>query len=121
MEKLDKVILGDNQFFGINHRSQEKAEEMLKRMSIPDRAYLRVKRNPIIIIHYLKPKFDANRPDGFNIENDLMVGYGIGFPAFADSEPRYAVYYINTVEQRQCMERMDELEEDQLDDIDGQD
>ncbi len=31
MEKIDKVILGDNQFFGINHRSQEKAEEMLKR------------------------------------------------------------------------------------------
>ncbi len=31
MEQLDKVILGDNQFFGINHRSQEKAEEMLKR------------------------------------------------------------------------------------------
>jgi hypothetical protein len=30
MEKIDKVILGDNQFFGINHRSQEKAEEMLK-------------------------------------------------------------------------------------------
>ena len=31
MEQLDKIILGDNQFFGINHRSQEKAEEMLKR------------------------------------------------------------------------------------------
>lgn len=31
MEKIDKIILGDNQFFGINHRSQEKAEEMLKR------------------------------------------------------------------------------------------
>lgn len=31
MEKIDKVILGDNQFFGINHRSQEKAEELLKR------------------------------------------------------------------------------------------
>lgn len=30
MEQLDKIILGDNQFFGINHRSQEKAEEMLK-------------------------------------------------------------------------------------------
>lgn len=31
MKKIDKIILGDNQFFGINHRSQEKAEEMLKR------------------------------------------------------------------------------------------
>lgn len=101
----------------------DKAEEMLNRMSIPDRAYLRVKRNPIIIIHYLKPKFDVNRPDdvpkGFDFENDLMVGYGIGFPAFADSEPRYAVYYINMVEQKQYM--VDEVEEDQLDDIDGDD
>ena len=33
MEKIDKIVFGDNQFFGINHRSQEKAEEMLKRFS----------------------------------------------------------------------------------------
>ena len=39
MEKLDKVILGDNQFFGINHRSQEKAEEMLKRFSNIDNIF----------------------------------------------------------------------------------
>ncbi len=31
MEQIDKIVFGDNQFFGINHRSQEKAEEMLKR------------------------------------------------------------------------------------------
>lgn len=31
MEKIDKIVFGDNQFFGINHRSQEKAEMMLKR------------------------------------------------------------------------------------------
>ena len=28
MEKIDKIVFGDNQFFGINHRSQEKAEEL---------------------------------------------------------------------------------------------
>lgn len=33
MEKIDKIVFGDNQFFGINHRSQEKAEEMMKRFS----------------------------------------------------------------------------------------
>lgn len=33
MEKIDKVIFGDNQFFGINHRSQDKAEELLKKFS----------------------------------------------------------------------------------------
>lgn len=31
MQQIDKIVFGDNQFFGINHRSQEKAEEMLKR------------------------------------------------------------------------------------------
>jgi len=30
---VDKIIFGDNQFFGINHRSQDKAEEMLQRFS----------------------------------------------------------------------------------------
>lgn len=33
MERIDKIIFGDNQFFGINHRSQDKAEELLKRFS----------------------------------------------------------------------------------------
>lgn len=33
MEKIDKIVFGDNQFFGINHRSQEKAEELAKRFS----------------------------------------------------------------------------------------
>jgi hypothetical protein len=28
MEKIDKIILGDNQFFGINHMSQEKAQQL---------------------------------------------------------------------------------------------
>ena len=39
MEKLDKIILGDNQFFGINHRSQEKSEEMLKRFGNIDNIF----------------------------------------------------------------------------------
>lgn len=39
MEKLDKVIIGDNQFFGINHRSQEKAAEMLQRFSKLDNIF----------------------------------------------------------------------------------
>lgn len=33
METIDKIVFGDNQFFGINHRSQDKAEELLKRFS----------------------------------------------------------------------------------------
>ena len=28
MERIDKVIFGDNQFFGINHMSQEKAQQL---------------------------------------------------------------------------------------------
>lgn len=39
MVELDKVILGDNQFFGINHRSQEKAEEMQKRFGNIDNIF----------------------------------------------------------------------------------
>lgn len=33
MEKIDRIVFGDNQFFGINHSSQDKAEEMAKRFS----------------------------------------------------------------------------------------
>ena len=99
----------------------EKADEKLDQLSIPDRAYLIKGRNPILIIHYLKPTFEKSerdKPRGFN-DDELIVGYGIGFPTLAESEPVYAVYYINMVEQQQYL--TDEIEEDQLDDIDGED
>lgn len=97
----------------------DNAADKLEQMSIPDRAYLIKGRKPILIIHYLKPNFEKDikdKPRGY--ENELMVGYGIGFPMLADSEPVYAVYYINMVEQQQYL--TDEIEEDQLDDIDGE-
>ena len=94
----------------------EQAEEKLEKLSIPDRAYMVPERNPILIIHYLDPSFkpDEVAPVGFIKGDDLLVGYGIGFPSLAGSTPVYAVYYINTVEQQQ--EFKDEIEEDQLDD-----
>ena len=95
---------------------KEEADEKLKKISIPDRAYLIPDRNPILIIHYLIPTFEkeADIPVGFVCGQDYMVGYGIGFPSLAGSEPVYAVYYINTVEQRQAF--AEEIEEDQFDD-----
>ena len=91
------------------------AEEKLQKMSFPDRAYLIKDRHPILILHYMTPDPENGViPDGFNVENDFIVGYGIGFPRLAGSEPQYAVYYINMVEQRQYMD--DETEEDQFDD-----
>ena len=33
MERIDKIVFGDNQFFGINHRSQDKAEELANKFS----------------------------------------------------------------------------------------
>ena len=99
----------------------DKAEDRLKKMSIPDRAYLIPGRNPIMIIHYLYPNFGnteeeskENTPAGYDAGRDLMVGYGIGFPSLAGSEPVYAVYYVNTVEMQGFA---NEIEEDQLDDI----
>lgn len=95
----------------------DRAEIKLSQMSIPDRAYLIQDRNPIIIIHYLKAKDTKDLPKEYDNDTDLMVGYGIGFPRLAGSDPVYAVYYVNTVEQRQNFE--DEVEEDQLDEIDN--
>lgn len=96
---------------------KEQAEEKLQRLSIPDRAYLIPGRKPILILHYLLPDFKGNKsniPAGFSKGKDLMVGYGIGFPSLAGSEPYYAVYYVNTVKMRKDFE--EEIEEDQQDD-----
>ena len=34
MQAIDKIVLGDNQFFGINHMSQEKAQQLAEKFSI---------------------------------------------------------------------------------------
>jgi len=33
MEQIDKIVFGDNQFFGINHMSQEKSQQLSKKFS----------------------------------------------------------------------------------------
>ena len=35
MEAIDKIIFGDNQFFGINHMSQEKAQQLAEEIPGP--------------------------------------------------------------------------------------
>ena len=90
------------------------AEEKIAKASVPDRAYLSVRKKPILILYYIDPSEDI--PNGFIKGTDFMVGYGIGFPELAGSEPIYAVYYINTVEQKGYFDS--EAEEDQIDDID---
>lgn len=92
---------------------KEKAEEKLSQMNFPDRAYLIEGRNPILIIHYIQPRFERSSdvPKGFILENDLFVGYGIGFPRTKEGTGQKAVYFINDVEK--YVEQ--EIEEDQSD------
>jgi len=121
----DKIVKAEADFREMKRpeykrKYKDDAERRLENMSIPDRAYLIEGRNPILIIHYLKPDFgdDKNNvPNGFDHEKDFVVGYGIGFPYLAGSDPAYAVYYVNTIDQRQGFQ--EEIEEDQLDDIDN--
>ncbi|HEY5587462.1 MAG TPA: hypothetical protein VIK86_00740, partial [Candidatus Paceibacterota bacterium] len=39
MEKIDKIIFGDNQFFGINHMSQEKAQQLSEKFFHTENIY----------------------------------------------------------------------------------
>ncbi len=110
-------VFRDSKRDSYEKKYKDKAEEKLESMSVPDRAYLIQGRNPILIVHYLKPTEDSDMPQNFDFDKDLAVGYALGFPQLAGSEPVYAVYYINMVEQQKYL--VDELEEDQLDDIDG--
>ena len=117
---LEEINEAENAFRELKRPEYElkykgEAEERLKKMSIPDRAYLIPERHPILIVHYLDPVFEQNNePSGFVHGEDYMVGYGIGFPSLAGSKPVYAIYYVNTVEQQQAFR--EEIEEDQLDD-----
>lgn len=96
------------------------AKDKLSSMNFPDRAYLIKGRHPILVIHYLVPDLEkSTKILGFDMDKDLLVGYGMGFPRSAGSEPTSAVYYLNLVEQRKYMDVDDETEEDQFDDDDG--
>ena len=44
------------------NKYKDRADEMLQKMSIPDRAYLIRGRRPILILHYIKPEFNPKRP-----------------------------------------------------------
>ena len=33
MQEIDKIVFGDNQFSGINHMSEEKAQQLLEKFS----------------------------------------------------------------------------------------
>lgn len=97
----------------------DEAEEKLNSMNYPDRAYLIKGRHPILIVHYLIPDTNSEKGcviSGFDMDNDLLVGYGMGFPDSAGSQPTSAIYYLNLVEQRKYMDVDDETEEDQFDD-----
>jgi hypothetical protein len=39
MEKIDKIVFGDNQFFGINHMSQEKAQQLSEKFFDTENIY----------------------------------------------------------------------------------
>ncbi len=39
MQSIDKIIFGDNQFFGINHMSQEKAQQLAEKFFIIENIY----------------------------------------------------------------------------------
>jgi len=39
MEKIDKIVFGDNQFFGINHMSQEKAQQLSEKFYHTENIY----------------------------------------------------------------------------------
>ncbi len=123
LSKSDRTI-AEEQFRELKRGEYEKkygdeAEEKLNSMNFPDRAYLIKGRHPILIIHYLVPDTENEKCcniTGFDMDNDLLVGYGMGFPSSAGSEPTSAVYYLNLVEQRKYMDVDDEMEEDQFDD-----
>jgi hypothetical protein len=39
MEKIDKIVFGDNQFFGINHMSQEKAQQLSEKFFLSENIF----------------------------------------------------------------------------------
>lgn len=39
MQEIDRIVFGDNQFFGINHMSEEKAQQLLEKFSDNNKIY----------------------------------------------------------------------------------
>lgn len=86
---------------------------------IPQIAYFRIKRNPLLMIYLL----DLNKEDGDNeklfIKNkEPIVGISIGIPILLNEETSYANYKINLIAYRQFenFEEYDNEEDEEVND-----
>ena len=86
---------------------------------IPQIAYFRIKRNPLLMIYLL----DLNKEDGDNEklfikDKDPIVGISIGIPTLLNEETSYANYKINLIAYRQFenFEEYDNEEDEEVND-----
>lgn len=84
---------------------------------IPQVAYFRINRNPLLMIYLLDLNFEDKDKSRINIsEKDPIVGLGIGIPTLADEETSYANYKINLVAYR-SFENFEEYDNEDGDEV----
>lgn len=89
----------------INKIEMEFKQKNSHKKNVPDYAYLRVNRNPLLVLHVIQKKDDDPKVP------EVMYALGIGLPGNGDSET--ADYMVNNVELRNWIEM--DIEEDDHD------
>lgn len=107
--------------FGISDAEIEKVKELTGKVNPAQKDYFRgIGRNPLLIIYYVSvtdligDKTPENVAVYNNCKDTVYVGFGIGIPALANRETKYARYVLNKVAIQKIFEgEVDDWDEDE--------
>ena len=88
-----RIGLTENQIKIIKEDYYQNYTGKRKKPTLPDSAYLVQGRNPILLIHVVKAKYDPSIKDSYP---EFLYGIGVGFPQ--DNNDESAIYQVNLIE-----------------------
>lgn len=100
----EKVLLSADQIHSAEEQWIAEDENTRKDMTVPGKAYLKVRNRPLLTIHPIQPtdakKDSKNRDrimDAASIDSRLLIAVGLSFPQFEETADTSVPYRLNKV------------------------
>lgn len=111
--------------YGLTKDKRDEIEEIFKeqngsKKTIPDKPYLRVEREPVLLIYFIKVDTEEKKTRIFNSDEESIkligdipvIGLGLGFPGHSNDSSEKVKYVLNRVGEKE-LRNFEEDEEDE--------
>ena len=112
--------------FGLTDEQLEMIKVRSSKKNIPQKDYfINVNRNPLLTIYAveLKNAVGDMSEESIKVQNackdEIVMGFGVGFPTLSDQETKYARYILNKIAIQQIFEG--DMDDWDANDEDGED